>query len=235
MVRALIDGTKTQTRRLVKPQPVTSGSPSLWAWHGAKAAAFWTDGARIMLPYCPYGVPGDRLWVKETFRVDGWDEDGFVYVTYGADGSSGVRDFGGDDIETFIEKQTRRLRRAGGKWMQRGQDGEPIEANGTEDECFISLPEGKHAPWIPSIFMPRWASRITSDLTDVRVQRLHDISEEDARAEGVEPFDGTAAAAVYNYARLWNEINGEGAWALNPWVWALTFKRVEQSAVRGAA
>ena len=85
------------------------------------------------------------------------------------------------------------------------------------------------APWIPSIFMQRWASRITLEITEVRVQRLQEISEEDARAEGVQPLQMDAGSYCPRFEGLWNGINGERpgcAWADNPWVWAFTFRRL---------
>jgi hypothetical protein len=184
MIRALLAGTKTQTRRIVKPQPDVFGLVPL----GDKmiSAAEWQirQSGRIKINI------GDRLWVRETF--------------------TGVRSYGdGPNV----------LYRA---------DGGP--------ECFI---------WKPSIFMPRWASRLTLIVTEVRVERLHDITEADAIAEGIEdvtrevaPGDrslrfwkryndggcnGYVDSPVGSYASLWTEINGAGAWESNPWIVAYTF------------
>ena len=105
---------------------------------------------------------------------------------------------------------------------------------------------GTHvAPWRPSIHMPRWASRITLEITDIRVERLQEISEDDAKAEGVEPWvigDGwreyglppdVEAAGTHplrsardSFASLWESINGPGSWKANPWVWVIEFRRV---------
>lgn len=105
--------------------------------------------------------------------------------------------------------------------------------------------------WRPSIHMPRWASRITLDVTDVRVERLQDITEEDAKAEGVEQTsDGwwrlpdearlpgendCASHPRAAFSALWESINGKGSWAANPWVWVISFNRIEADAKRGAA
>lgn len=151
MVRAILAGTKVQTRFVLG---------------------------------CPYGQPGDRLWVREAWARD--DEDGQL--------------------------------------MYRADVGRDLCADA----------------WRPSIHMPRWASRITLEVTAVRVERLQDISEADAQAEGVIPkwepgcsgrlmdaFGGFSfRPAASAYAELWEQINGPGAWDANPWVWVVEFKRV---------
>ena len=143
---------------------------------------------------CPYGQPGDRLWVRETFQR--FTDDG--EILYKADPAG---------FEAMNE-----LKR---------------------DECL-------EARWRPSIHMPRWASRILLEITAVRVERLQDISEADARAEGVtdggclncgEPEPCACAQpapdARDSFCRLWQSINGPGSWADNPWVWIVEFKRVQ--------
>lgn len=185
MVRALLAGTKTQTRRIVKPQPQGGWSSGD---HGCSC------DARENVGPCPYGKAGDRLWVKETWKADQiWD------------------DFRPLDIP----------------------EGEAILYTADEHATRI-IPFG----WgrgRPSIFMRRWMSRITLELTSVRVERLNDISEGAARDEGC-VFDGAywhgheGMAAFHSsygaYADLWESINGPGSWATNPWVWVLSFRRV---------
>ena len=157
MVRAILDGSKTQTRRVVKGEVVEGGV---------------AEG-------CPHGTVGDRLWVRETFRLS----------VPAHDGQTGFAIYKSD---------------------------------------FSNPPQGL---WKPSIYMPRKASRITLEITDVRVERLKDISESDARAEGVqasntaEMKDGSPCYSL-PYRALWETINGTGSWDLNPWVWAITFKRI---------
>lgn len=176
MVRALLAGTKTQTRRVVKPQPrrVDGGVP----FGDAPAWAHAEPGSAMMR--CPYGKPGDWLWVRESWKHI---EGGNVY-----DAAGGVMD--------SFEPET--LYRA-------------------------SRPNYP-GQWKPSIHMPRWASRITLEITSVRVERLQDISEADAIAEGV--YTDPASPAYDAYAQLWDEINGPGSWAANPWVWVLEFRRL---------
>lgn len=232
MVRAERSGTKTQTRRPVKPQfaadalpvemPATDPSGG-WVVPG-HSGVWWCDAAANPddVRRCPYGQPGDRLVVRETFFAWGrWvtrysakkgrDEWHFVDMTvecgkdylYAADG---VR-----DTQVFIKRR-----------------------GGVEPMYWRR----------PAIFIPRRASRITLEITEVRVERLQDISEADAQAEGCEPHawmptgpDADSlidwplkeAANPYRngYALLWDQINGAGAWDANPWVWCVSFRRLE--------
>lgn len=204
MVRAILDGRKTQTRRKMKVQPhpdsivtVEHYHPTVIDRHGDMQpgpeifGALWNDrecGLR-----CPYGAPGDLLWVREGFAVQPelWaDNRGPQPIHYTADLVVG---FAG-------EPDTRQI------------------------EDYRSK---------PSIHMPRWASRITLRITDVRVERLQDISEDDARAEGVlrtdwEYDDGECCDTNQEaFSHLWNRINGAGAWEANSWVWVISFERVK--------
>lgn len=181
MVRAILDGKKTQTRRIVKPQP-----EGAWAAPGKTAS--------------PYGVPGDRLWVRETFALVDQEAHG--------------------DIPCLLYEE---------EFAGPYQRGEPTPIRPTGFERF-----GR----VPSIFMPRWASRLTLDITEVRVQQLQEIGFDDARAEGadpnfreqVDPCDagctGIHYGELWHYQRIWESINGKGSWDSNPWVWAITFARL---------
>ncbi len=205
MVRALLAGTKTQTRRVVKPQPnerrdvidPTGITGNGWWWtrkdgtgvHSQPTPEAAMNLVQDMLSlWCPYGAPGGRLWVREMFKVSNGSQDGEPYI---------------------------RLRYAA-------------------DERGVSL---KATKWKPSIHMARSQSRILLEITEVRVERIQAISEGDALAEGIRWTKGgplhahlesghNFATAAQAYAFLWDEINGTGSWAENPWVWALTFKRV---------
>lgn len=204
MVRALLAGTKTQTRRVVKPQPVADTRFS----GGHYIASKKTEGAMFSVeaPYigmaCPYGQPGDRLWVREAFDflpAGGPDQPQACEIVYWSTGS--------------LEPRTA-----------------PTHYNPT-----IYGRERVR----PSIHMPRWASRLTLEVTGVRVERLQDISEADCRAEGItdggcttcgmpEPCGCAAPApdAREAYATLWQQINGADSWAANPWVWVVEFRKV---------
>jgi hypothetical protein len=188
MVQAILEGRKTQTRRIVKPQPELL--------YGIKPI--------LHLRNAPYQV-GQRLWVREGWRWfgrivrPGELEGGFEYRA----------DLSQRKFETFADPDAR--------W---------------EDFKAAAIEERYH--WRPSIHMPRWASRITLEVTEVRVQRLQDISEEDAKAEGVAPsFEdshgiiGSQCFYRYGFSRLWDSINKKSPWDSNPFVWAVTFRRIE--------
>ncbi|HUU40495.1 MAG TPA: hypothetical protein VMW42_06130 [Desulfatiglandales bacterium] len=185
MVRAILDGRKTQTRRVIKPQPeIVDKEPR----YRKNTWALWSDkipkykGGLIVS--CPYGKPGDLLYVKETWRPIASSEQ----LLYRA------------DIYNVMA------------WDEFGK-------------------------WHPSIHMPRWASRITLEITDVRVERVQEISEENAIAEGVQgniygedmgisPRVDSHSVRI-NFMDLWDSINlkrGYG-WDVNPWVWVLGFKK----------
>lgn len=176
MVRAILNGTKTQTRRVVKPQPVaTRGSKKPWC------------SIEDLLKTCPYGQPGDRLWVRES----GWERP---------------------------ERTPRMMREGADTW-------EPYyyDADGWIDEDHADFKRWGFRRR-PSIHMPRWASRIDLEITAVRVERLQDISEPDAKAEGVDP---QFLLARTGFVSLWESINGTASWDENPWVWVIEFKRVK--------
>jgi hypothetical protein len=212
MVRAILDGRKTQTRRIMVPQPagdIERGvfpNPDAIGWisslkhkHGSTTAHF-----------CPYGKPGDRIWVRETFQGPLFDFD--LMDSYCKDPAP-------------FEKPEFCVYKA---------DGVPAPE-------FYDADDELHCRWQPSIHMPRWASRILLEITDVRVERLNSISQEDAQAEGMEltgwrptysdPDSGGEAWTPYdNFAQLWESIYGEESWQANPWVWVIEFKRVEGGA-----
>ena len=199
MVRAILSGRKTQTRRVVKGQALD------WLNDG------FTPGfvADYQNRLCPYGQPGDRLWVREAFGI-GYDD--------GNGGLSAIPWTGSDPQ----------------------RDGTVVYRADFNEE-----PDEPRRPWKPSIHMPRWASRILLEVTGVRVERLQDISEEDAAAEGIHfdrtvPFNGPwfiepsdpqgYLLASSCYEALWDQINGPGSWDANPWVWGVEFKRLEGGA-----
>jgi hypothetical protein len=172
MVRALLDGKKTQTRRIYK---VKNGG----IWPHANDL----PGMRQVLRNCPYGQPGDRLWVRESWSTHA------TFDRYAPSELTHMRSFH--------------------YWA----DGD--------------LVTGKKRP---SIHMPRWASRITLEITGVRVERLQDISESDALAEGVKNSLHLPGGrfAKENYEHLWWTIHGDGSWEANPWVWVIEFKKADQ-------
>lgn len=214
MVRAILDGRKTQTRRVMKVQPESPGfglrfiTESLNSRDAGKY--FWSqsDACGINKPRskpfaCPFGQVADRLWVRETFAAfdADWKHPGKPH-----------------DLKD-------------GPWP-----------NVVYPASVAKIPDGTCRP---SIHMPRWASRIMLEITAVRVERLNDISEEDARAEGVGSAIWFAAKGVpedewvslgkrgaiesshiNQFATLWESIYGGESWSANPWCWVIEFKRV---------
>ena len=188
MVRALLAGTKTQTRRIAKPVR----HPDLGNMYAPGALVLEHEPQHVIDRCCPYGRPGDRLWVREThmnwWKLDPANPEGprlFSHVAaYAADG--------------------------------------------------YELEPGER--WIPSIHMLRAASRILLEITGVRVERLQDINEMDAAAEGVATWapgalspDSLNADPSDQFRWLWSSINGPDSWSANPWVWVVEFKRVQQA------
>ncbi|SYD66132.1 morphogenetic protein [Klebsiella pneumoniae] len=191
MVRAILDGRKTQTRRPVK-FPVHDKNL------GCELAGNELAGELSAGNYLnsAFGKPGDRIWVRETWQAihDYCDENGHV------------------DERRYARSIPR----------HRGNYWHPVyeEAWGNESR------EDREFPWRPSIHMPRWASRILLEITDVRVERLRSMSQDDARAEGVIAASGPMEAGLA-FRELWDSIYGEESWKANPWVWVITFRRVE--------
>ncbi len=197
MVRAIIEGRKTQTRRVLKPQPSCPATMFDYDYRG-RAVCIWPadhvteEGLRPdYFAACPYGRVGDRLWVREA-----WWQPPII--------------------------TSKLLREGADTWPKAG-----YAADG--DTQYEVLGWKKR----PSIHMPRWASRITLEITDIRVQRVREISDMDAMAEGVEWNRGPCRAGHTNpisaFKSLWDSINSKRCfgWEVNPWAWAITFKRVE--------
>ena len=188
MVRAVLDGRKTQTRRPVKPQPYTI--PWRDAYGNADEALFWRYAEpREDWPYprfCTFGQIGDRLWVRETWRIADSDLCG-----------------------------------CGGDYCTCGCNGQPIYA-----ASYSAGDLAEFKPWRPSIHMPRWASRITLEITGVRLERIQDISEADAIAEGA-PWEDCWPTYRQSFEALWCRIYDSQSWDVNPWVWVVEFRRVQ--------
>lgn len=228
MVRALLDGSKTQTRRIVKSQPgeywnpvIGKYNPTVIANGGYEAPGPEIFGASDEMQgrKFPNGQPGDLLWVRE----------------------SGVRSLlaGAGDQEGLFRHDVPATPETGRYWVERTRaPGASYNVAGCSRAAAL-LGYGTKA--CPSIHMPRWACRILLEIVSVRVERLNDCSEADARAEGAthhEPanylshggwsHDGhfVHETALASFERLWQSINGAGSWAANPWVWVIEFKRV---------
>jgi len=224
MVQAILDGRKTQTRRVIKPQPrygqnvtctvcgqrkapqgrsIPDATSASYCTHECKG--YYTDPQPDYLfstetdadfgyhwnPRCPYGIPGDRLWVRETWRTDKLGEG-----------------------EYPVRK---------GQW---------IECRATPDIPPPTYP----GRWRASIHMPRWASRIDLEITDIRVERVQEISPQDVCREGIRPtipggfeIDECDWIGAQQFKPLWDSINAKRGygWGVNPWVWVISFRRIE--------
>ncbi len=203
MVQAILEGRKTQTRRIVKREFMhQSDGPRNGKWYIRRADAIWDSFETIdelAAKHCPYGKIGDRLWVRETMKEDGE-----------------------------------------GIWRYTA-DNEAVGCDRADESAMIVCAHHKTTKHTSSIHMPRWASRISLQITDVRVERLQNISEQDAEAEGIECFDPDHDASICRvpgvtdwdfwnarsaFEHLWKKINGAESWDANPWVWAVSFKVV---------
>ena len=193
MVNAILSGAKTQTRRVVKPPPAEHTE----IWNREKGVAEHSEAwFSNVLRRCPYGHPGDLLWVRETWFPAPW--------------SDGNKDFV-----------------------------KPLYRADAESDGYVHGFDAGEDKWKPSIFMPRWASRITLKVEGVRVQRLQDISEEDCYDEGIDDSQIQLAQTVALppctvniptpktvYRDLWDSLNKKKhPWSSNPWVWAVTFSK----------
>ncbi|MBD1553854.1 hypothetical protein [Pseudomonas typographi] len=222
MVRAILEGRKTVTRRVTKVQPRSKADIGSY---GLGQPFIRNPDVTRSNPECPYGRPGDRLWVRET-----WEDVHPAQVTDGRYSQAGRAGIPGPPSVTY---QT--IYRADGPYPKvfytHQHPYRSLEPD--SDHGFKGPADNGYTGWTPSTHMPRWASRILLEITDVHVERLQGISEEQAEAEGVgflraaPDFDETLTAKQL-FEILWDHINGEGAWKANPWVWCVSFRRVEQ-------
>lgn len=221
MVRSILEGRKTQTRRAVKPEPRYEDGQWVRRTKTRTSALRDNHGPwKLIEDDCTYGVPGDRLWVRETW-AQVWDCPALPCC---------------ESSESFDENHRRVAYRST----------EPDALNDYACSFDCDHDEPGCAPWKPSIHMPRWASRITLEVTGVRVERLHDISEFDAMSEGIEGTEAPNGDSVWrdyvygqefdnsewfcdprrSFFSLWTTINGLESHKANPWVWVIEFKRL---------
>lgn len=214
MVRALLAGTKTQTRRLLKLKwgfdVEERDDGTLWPW-----AQHPDCDDDVWMP-CPQGEIGDRLWVRES---------GAMHPLAAPE----------DPAQPWLFRHdVQATASLGHYWVQRTRaPGASYSAECTREQ-FLRHASAKV---VPSIHMPRWASRISLEITALRAERLQDISEEDAKAEGAPGYEEGLEAPPpdgdhewsyrASFQRLWEQINGPGSWAKNPWVWVVEFERAQ--------
>lgn len=256
-VRATLDGRKTQTRRVLRPQPVHAQRHTWhgrvvhdseyrhFCWKGHVGADNQDNITKQIGPYLHY-QPGDRLWVRETWKPGAWRGDGRVAIDYRA--SPELTNTPWVFIPETIDWDDIWLR-----WTD-----ELRKVGSVPDEYGMHQWEPGKSPlrWRSPRFMPRWASRLTLIVTGVKVERLQDISAEDAIAEGADYeahkcgcevcattsaiCPASSSFLVMEYAAVWNAINGKRAgctWDDNPWVAAIEYRHVAANidAIRDAA
>jgi hypothetical protein len=242
MVEAILNQTKTQTRR-VKGLDVINNNPNWWRYDGFDKEInihFFEALSHQLEPLeqykeikCPYGEIGDVLWVKETWKLLGQNHLEEYNVMF-KDGTINEVDY--DDDEPWIE----RLEKLLDVMAKKGK----VDAD-EENERYTWHQDD--VPWKPSIHMPKDAGRIFLQITDIRIERLQDITEDDAKAEGIEeihpaPFliryknyfnpsnhhslPETWENPYHSFQSLWESINGSDSWELNPFVWVVEFKQI---------
>lgn len=210
MVSAILEGRKTQTRRVINPQPEgkTLQSNLDGKWLNKKFNGLLLPKIEDLPIHCPYGKIGDRLWVRETWSTV--NLYGEIALAYKADGevTRVVENESFQDEDGLINYDDPRLEKYSfAAWAD-------------------DLLEGKEGNWKPSIHMPRWVSRILLEITNVHVEQLQDISESDCLKEGVgSPI--LRDCKKPKFMQLWESINGTGSWNKNPWVWVVEFKIIQ--------
>ena len=235
MVQAILAGRKTQTRRAVNK--INAGMEFQSLNREKSKAHFYGDMEHGYIK-CPYGQPGDHLWVREKWRPISWDYEGGMgtKVQY-ADGHAewiNLFDDLDDELDFHLKISDIMEKKLPPSFVV---DDETFGWSGDEIK--------QHMPWRPSIFMPKVAARLWLKITDIQVERLQDITEEDAISEGVQSTihggwvdysgsqqdTGGFANAKSSFCTLWTSINGPDAWKANPWVWVVSFKRFTPTAI----
>jgi hypothetical protein len=230
MVRAILDGRKAQTRCVMKPQPEPCPPPrggNWWPSNVFKTMLHIEEEMQngkggwggLVGDACPFGDVGDRIWVRETWGV----------VSHELNEDGRIQPWNPDRPATAIHE----MPFGNGYYSGHAIYAADGEFTWGDDDGY----EDGRSCWKPSIHMPRAACRILLEVTGLRVERLNSISQEDARAEGMEltgwrptysdPDSGGEVWTPYdNFAQLWESIYGEGSWQANPWVWVIEFKVV---------
>lgn len=233
MVKTILDGKKTMTRHLVKFKDFTTDGITplhIELVEGRYCLFNERNGWLIGYPKCPYGKIGDRLWVREAYTVTGWNhDDGSVYIKYLADGREQYFDNETDEMECAIDSLVNSV----------CKELDKRKVPMLNDEAYdCSLDENKPRNRSP-MSMPRFASRILLEITEIRIERLQDISEQDCEKEGFRFLPATRICFQPNnnngsnnyksiFGKYWDTLNTKKGyqWASNPWVWVIEFKKV---------
>ncbi len=221
-VRAVLDGRKTMMRQVMKPQPVRNGA--FWelggaGWSGNTVTPVYGHSLYNRMPY----KPSDVLYVRETWRVGAWDDEGSICVDYKADGFARREWLKISDCDLYEEL-----------WQQSSDDAREANATIDGDGNYTWMIGQAPTRWRSPITMPREAARLFLRVTDVRVERVQDISGHDAELEGFRtecgPLSSCPTCNIGEFHKAWDARNAKrGYWCdSNPWVWVIEFKRVEK-------
>ncbi len=216
MVRAVLDGRKTQTRRMLTPRQlkIIDAAASIGECYPLESGHQHGNSQSYYRECCPFGAVGNRMWVRETFATLG-NEDGCPIGWH-----DNLVKGGGQEAARIYRASCEQRTGNYGLWSI------------PDDAFWKPHTENMHyeGAWVPSIHMPRWASRITLEITGVRVEQLASVSNGDARAEGYpadREADGGNSDPWLWFRDLWDGIYPEQSFKHNPWVWVIEFKRVE--------
>lgn len=192
MIRAILNGNKKQTRRVIKPQPIWDDGIWYWKNHYFSPEAFNIGNDKFIKEKCPYQI-GQTLWVRET-----WSK---IYIDWPPE----------ENTEYEYEYKADIGNKYPGEWPEEYKDNEAC------------------GRWKPSIFMPREAARLFLNITNIKAEKIQDITEEDAKAEGVQP-DKETGSYVDSFMCLWDRLNKKRGfgWDVNPWVWVIEFERINK-------
>lgn len=225
MIQAMLDGNKTMTRRVINPQPIIdkdSGSVFDGKYKKQYSIHNWKDQFLDDFSRC---MPGDVIYAREDYKIIGWNcefAEAIIEYQTGDNVTLSTDEDGqhSDKNEMWLVKHVEKLENDGIiKWVKTGD----------EENVSFKFTDKPH-PFAPSIHLPKWGSRIWLEVTSVSLEQLHDITEDDAKAEGIkEPAFCNYVGETEGYqsyvgafANLWNELNAN--WKENPWVWVIGFK-----------
>jgi len=229
MIKAILDGRKTQTRRVIKPQPMDNYGPD-GEPNGLRYKSIMDGLPNDLIEFCPYGQPGDRLWVQESYCAHWGDRVGKGWPN------------------AWVLQSGEKIKQKDGTFK--------ICSPGNKLYVYHKInmndkPPLPHLKWIRPFGCYRWASRITLEITELRIERVQDISEAEAKAEGAKkaiwycPSGKSEAHHKYlggresmikqriiyknGFATLWDSINRKRGfgWDQNPWVWVIDFKKIK--------
>ncbi len=213
MVKAILQDKKTMTRRVINPQPTQDEYSFQYKNHVYPCTEEQFRGG--VREQSPFGKIGDMLWVRESWKIRGWNEDGFR-IQY----RDGERIWYAEPCED--EKAENYSIQCNNECISAG-------LKPGDDNCFMIKGEPP-TKWKPSIFMPRWASRILLEIKNIRVERLQEINEEDAKKEGMQTeLDHSPTSAWLRFIEIWNRLNEKRGfgWSKNPWVWVIEFEKIK--------